>query len=103
MQELVNLLIVTGIGLILLAGSYLVDLLSGIIKVIFTPAMKWSWKKFGEDLVKAILIAIATESLVALIYILNWFSTKSREFRDTRLTHNHREECTLIVVSIAEQ
>ena len=67
MQELVNLLIVTGIGLILLAGSYLVDLLSGIIKVIFTPAMKWSWKKFGEDLVKAILIAIATESLVALI------------------------------------
>lgn len=75
MQELVNLLIVTGIGLILLAGSYLVDLLSGIIKVIFTPAMKWSWKKFGEDLVKAILIAIATESLVALIYILNWFST----------------------------
>lgn len=75
MQELVNLLIVTGIGLILLAGSYLVDLLSGIIKVIFTPAMKWSWKKFGEDLVKASLIAIATESLVALIYILNWFST----------------------------
>lgn len=76
MQELINLLITTGVGLILLAGSYLTDLLSGIIKVIFTPAMKWSWKKFGEDLVKALLIAITTESLVALIYILNWFSTK---------------------------
>lgn len=76
MQELVNLLITTGFGLILLAGSYLVDLLSGIIKVIFTPAMKWSWKKFGEDLIKAILIGITTELLVALIYTLNWFSTK---------------------------
>ncbi len=76
MTELVNLLVTTGIGLILLAGSYLTDLLSGIIKVIFTPAMKWSWKKFGEDLVKAILIAITTECLVALIYILNWFSNK---------------------------
>ena len=76
MQELINLLITTGVGLLLLAGSYLTDLLSGVIKVIFTPAMKWSWKKFGEDLVKALLIAITTESLVALIYILNWFSTK---------------------------
>lgn len=75
MQELVNLLITTGIGLILLLGSYLVDLLSGIIKVIFTPQMKWSWKKFGEDLIKAILIGITTESLVALIYITNWFAT----------------------------
>ena len=76
MQGLITLLITTGIGLILLAGSYLVDLLSGIIKVIFTPAMKWSWQKFGEDLIKAILIAVTTESLVALIYILNWFATK---------------------------
>lgn len=76
MTELVNLLVTTGIGLILLAGSYLVDLLSGIIKVIFTPAMKWSFKKFFEDLIKASLIAITTESLVALIYILNWFGTK---------------------------
>lgn len=76
MQELVNLIIVTGIGLLLLAGSYLVDLLSGVIKFIFTPAMKWNWKKFGEDLVKAILIGVATESLVILIYVLNWFATK---------------------------
>ena len=75
MEELVKLLITTGIGLILLAGSYTVDLLSGIIKVIFTPAMKWSWKKFGEDFLKALLIAFTTESLVALIYITNWFAT----------------------------
>lgn len=76
MEELVNLMITTGVGLILLAGSYITDLLSGIIKVIFTPAMKWSWKKFGEDLLKAILIAITTEALVALIYTTNWFATK---------------------------
>lgn len=76
MDELLNLLITTGFGLILLAGSYLTDLLSGIIKVIFTPEMKWSFKKFFEDLIKALLIGITTESLVALIYILNWFSNR---------------------------
>lgn len=76
MDELINLLIVTGIGLILLAGSYLTDLLSGIIKVIFTPAMKWSWKKFFEDFIKALLIGITTEVLVALIFITNKFAMK---------------------------
>lgn len=76
MEELGNLLITTGLGLILLGASYLADLLTGIIKVIFTPAMKWCWKKFFEDLLKAILIAIATEYLVALFFILNWFGTK---------------------------
>lgn len=76
MQELINILITTGFGLLLLGGCYLADLLSGIIKVIFTPAMKWSWKKFIEDLIKALLIAFSTEYIVALIYILNWFSGK---------------------------
>ena len=76
MQELTNLLITTGIGLILLGASYIADLLTGIIKVIFTPAMKWSWKKFFEDFLKAILIAVATEYLVAIFFILNWFATK---------------------------
>ena len=76
MQELFNILITTGFGLLLLGGCYLADLLSGIIKVIFTPAMKWCWKKFIEDLIKALLIAFSTEYIVALIYILNWFSGK---------------------------
>ena len=76
MQELTNLLITTGIGLILLGATYLADLLTGIIKVIFTPAMKWSWKKFFEDFLKALLIAFSTEYLVALFFILNWFAAK---------------------------
>ena len=67
MEELVNLMITTGVGLILLAGSYTTDLLSGIIKVIFTPAMKWSWKKFGEDLLKAILGFIADPNVPELV------------------------------------
>lgn len=75
MDELLNLLITTGVGLILLGASYLADLLSGIIKVIFTPAMKWNWKKFFEDLIKALLIAFSTEYLVATFYILNWFAS----------------------------
>lgn len=76
MEELVNLLITTGVGLALLGASYLADLMTGVIKVIFTPAMKWSWKKFFEDLLKALLIAFATEYVVAILYILNEFSSK---------------------------
>ena len=76
MEELTNLLITTAVGLVLLGASYLADLLSGIIKVIFTPAMKWNWKKFFEDLLKALLIAFSTEYLVAVFYVLNWFATK---------------------------
>ena len=76
MDELTNLLISTGVGLILLGASYLADLLTGIIKVIFTPAMKWSWKKFFEDFLKALLIAFATEYLVAVFFILNKFANK---------------------------
>lgn len=76
MEELTNLLITTGVGLVLLGASYLADLLTGVIKVIFTPAMKWSWKKFFEDFLKALLIAFSTEYLVAIFFILDWFANK---------------------------
>lgn len=76
MEDLINLLITTGVGLVLLGASYLADLMTGVIKVIFTPAMKWNWKKFFEDLFKAILIAFSTEYVVAILYILNHFATK---------------------------
>lgn len=76
MDELVNLLITTAVGLVILGGSYLLDLVIGTIKVLYTKNMKWNWHKMLEDLVKAILIAVATESWVALCYIAGWYANK---------------------------
>ena len=74
MEQLINSLVTAGVGLVFLGASYALDLLVGAIKVIFTDQMKWSWKKMVEDLVKALLIAIGTESWVALWYFGTWFA-----------------------------
>jgi len=76
MQDLVNIMITTGVGLAILGTAYALDLLVGTIKVLFTKDMKWSWRKMGEDLVKAILIAIATEAWVVLWYVADWYAVK---------------------------
>lgn len=75
MQELQNLLITTAVGLSILGASYALDLVVGTIKVLFTKDMKWSWKKMGEDLLKAILIALATEAWVILWYVAGWYAS----------------------------
>lgn len=77
MQELIDMLITTGVGLGILGLSYGLDLLVGAIKVLFTKGMKWSWKKMGEDLVKALLIAVCTEAWVALWYVAGWYADKA--------------------------
>lgn len=74
MQELINTLITTGVGLAILGASYLLDLLVGAIKVLFTSEIKWSWKKMGEDLLKAILIAISIEAWIILWYVAGWYA-----------------------------
>ena len=48
MQELLDLMATTGIGLAILGASYVLDLLVGCIKVLFTANMKWSWKKMRK-------------------------------------------------------
>jgi hypothetical protein len=74
MQELLDLMATTGIGLAILGASYVLDLLVGCIKVLFTANMKWSWKKMLEDMIKAILIALSVEIWVALWYIAGWYA-----------------------------
>ena len=76
MQELLNLIITTGVGLAILGASYLLDLLVGTIKVLFTKDMKWSWKKMGEDLLKALLLALSIEAWVVLWYVAGWYAGK---------------------------
>ena len=72
MQELINIILTTAVGLVILGGSYVLDLLVGVIKVLFSKTIKWSWKKMGEDLLKALLMAISVEAWSVLWYIAGW-------------------------------
>lgn len=76
MDDLLTLIITTGMGLGILGCSYLLDLIVGTIKVLFTKGMKWSWKKMGEDLLKAILIAGSVEAWIILWYVAGWYAGK---------------------------
>lgn len=76
MAELQNIMITTAVGLAILGGSYVLDLVVGTIKVLFTKNLKWSWKKMGEDLLKALLIGASVEAWVILWYVAGWYAGK---------------------------
>ena len=76
MQEILNIIVTTAVGLIILGGAYALDLLVGTIKVLFTKEMHWSWKKMGEDLLKMLLIAFSTEAWVVLWYVAGWYANE---------------------------
>lgn len=76
MQEILNIIITTAVGLAILGGAYVLDLLIGSIKVLFSKTVKWSWRKMGEDLLKALLIALSTEMWVVLWYVAGWYAGK---------------------------
>ncbi|MBR3254227.1 CHAP domain-containing protein [Candidatus Saccharibacteria bacterium] len=76
MQEILNIMLTTAVGLCILGASYGLDLLVGAIKVLFTKGLKWSWKKMGEDLLKMLLIAFSTEAWVVLWYVAGWYAAK---------------------------
>lgn len=75
MDELINQLITTGLGLTLLGGAYLIWLCTGIANNIFS-VKKWSWKRTLEDVLKTTLMALATLAWVGECYGLNWFITQ---------------------------
>ena len=69
-------IIAAAIGAGILGSAYVLDLLVGIIKVIFTPSLNWSWKKMLQDLVKAILWSIGVVGTVALLEVTSWYAKK---------------------------
>ena len=75
MNELITLLITTATGLLILGCAYLLDVIVGVINVLFSKTIKWSWKKLGEDFIKALLIAGCIEGWVILWYITGWYSS----------------------------
>ena len=69
-------IIAAAIGAGILGSAYVLDLLVGIIKVIFTPSLNWSWKKMLQDLVKAILWAAGVVGTVTLLEVTSWYAKK---------------------------
>jgi hypothetical protein len=75
MGDLINQVITAAIGVAILGGAYLLDLFVGVIKVLFTDGLKWSWAKMGKDLLKALLWGIAVVGTVAMLNLAAWFGT----------------------------
>lgn len=71
---IINHLLTTAVGLLIIGASYLVDLIIGSVKVLFTENMKWSWKKAGEDFLKALILAVGIEIWVAIWDTLGWYA-----------------------------
>ena len=69
-------IIAAAIGAGILGSAYVLDLLVGIIKVIFTPSLNWSWKKMLQDLVKAFLWAAGVVGTVTLLEVTSWYAKK---------------------------
>ena len=76
MEELSNIMLTTAIGLGILGASYVLDLIVGTIRVLFSDKIKWSWRKMGEDLLKAILLAGSIEVWIVLWYVAGWYAGK---------------------------
>lgn len=69
-------IIAAAVGAGILGVAYLLDLLIGIVKVIFTPNLKWSWKKMFQDLVKAVIWGTGVIGPVGLLEVTNWYAKK---------------------------
>lgn len=69
-------IIAAAVGAGILGFAYLLDLLIGIVKVIFTPNLKWSWKKMFQDLVKAVIWGTGVIGTVGLLEVTNWYAKK---------------------------
>lgn len=69
-------IIAAAVGAGILGSAYVLDLLVGIIKVIFTPSLNWSWKKMLQDLVKAILWSAGVVGTVTLLEVTSWYAKK---------------------------
>lgn len=73
MDELISQLITTLVGLGLLAGGYLLWLLTGVVNSAFNTKT-WSWQKMAIDVSKALLIGVVILALVALSNGLEWYA-----------------------------
>lgn len=66
LSSILNDMIVSGLGLGLVAGAYALWWLSGFIPNLFSPK-KWSWRRGAEDLCKALLMGLMIVAGVGLL------------------------------------
>lgn len=69
MEEIINQLLAVGEGLLLLGTTWLIWFISGVANNLFSDK-KWSWKRTGEDLLKTLLMVVATLGWVVVINLL---------------------------------
>lgn len=62
---MIDQLIITGMGLGLLASGYVLWLITGIVNATFNTKT-WSWEKMATDIAKALLMGTVLLALVAL-------------------------------------
>jgi|GEM_PF-5881446 glycosyl hydrolase family 25 len=70
---MLNQIITAAIGVGILGGAYLIDLIIGVAKVLFTPDLKWSWKKMFQDLMKAVVMSIGIVGFVVIMKLVEWY------------------------------
>lgn len=77
MGDFLPQLLTVGIGLGVLGASYLVDLVAALANVFGTHTNdKFSFKKLGRGIAKALLWALAVVGFTVVINLLNWFTTR---------------------------
>lgn len=68
-----NQLLTTLVGLGLLAGGYVLWLITGIVNAAFNTK-KWSWRKTFTDIAKAGLMGVVILGLVVLSNGMEWYA-----------------------------
>lgn len=75
MEDIENKLITVGVGLALLAGTWFIWFLSGVVNNFFN-ADKWSWKRMLEDIAKTCAMGLTMLAWVALAEGLDWYTAQ---------------------------
>lgn len=83
MEDIINQLLAVGEGLLLLGTTWFIWFISGIANNLFNDK-KWSWRRAGEDILKTILMVVATLGWVIIINLLDHY-TKSLGFDISKL------------------
>lgn len=73
MEEIINQLLAVSEGLALLGTTWLIWFISGIANNLFNDK-KWSWRRAGEDILKTILMVVATLGWVVVINLLEHYT-----------------------------
>lgn len=68
-------IIVALIGVLILGGAYLVDVIVGVTKALFTESIQWSWQKLVKSFVRAVLAGVSVVAYVAVFDALAWYGS----------------------------